>query len=88
MPSRIEFADGRVTQYTYSADGVKLRAIYTTITPATTKQVDYCGNLIFENGTLKQMLVDGGYIPMDDWSVSMLRIILVIIVWWYIRVVP
>lgn len=22
----------------------------------------------FENGQLKQMLVDGGYIPMDDWS--------------------
>ena len=52
----------------YSADGRKLRAEYTTAMPATTKTVDYCGNLIFENGTLKQLLVDGGYIPMDDWS--------------------
>ncbi len=64
----IKFADGKTIKYTYSADGRKLRAVYTTVRPATSKQVDYCGNLIFENGQLKQMLVDGGYIPMDDWS--------------------
>lgn len=68
LPTVIEFADGKTIKYTYSADGHKLRAVYTTTMPATSKTVDYCGNLIFENGKLKQMLVDGGYIPMDDWS--------------------
>lgn len=68
LPTQILFADGNVIRYTYSADGRKLRAVYTTAMPATTKTIDYCGNLIFENGTLKQILVDGGYIMMDDWS--------------------
>ena len=70
LPTVIEFTGGKTIKYTYSADGHKLRAVYTTTTPATSKTVDYCGNLIFENGQLKQMLVDGGYIPMDDWSGS------------------
>ena len=68
LPSVIEFVGGKTIKYTYSADGHKLRAVYTTVTPATTKQIDYCGNLIFENGQLKQMLFEGGYIPMDDMS--------------------
>ena len=66
LPSMIKFADGKTIKYTYSADGRKLRVVYTTVTPATSKQVDYCGNLIFENGQLKQMLVDGGYIIERD----------------------
>ena len=61
LPSVIEFAGGKTIKYTYSADGHKLRAVYTTVTPATTKQIDYCGNLIFENGQLQQINVDGGY---------------------------
>ena len=68
LPSVIEFAGGKTIKYTYSADGHKLRAVYTTVTPATNKRIDYCGSLIFENGKLKQMLFDGGYIPMDDMS--------------------
>ncbi|MCQ2242680.1 MAG: RHS repeat-associated core domain-containing protein [Bacteroidaceae bacterium] len=68
LPTQILFADGNAIRYTYSADGRKLRAVYTTAMPATTKTIDYCGNLIFENGTLKQILVEGGYIMMDDWS--------------------
>ena len=68
LPTMIRFAGGKTIKYTYSADGRKLRAAYTTVTPVTSKTVDYCGNLIFENGQLKQVLVDGGYIPMDDWS--------------------
>ena len=68
LPSVIEFAGGKTIKYTYSADGHKLRAVYTTETPATNKRIDYCGSLIFENGQLKQMLFEGGYIPMDDMS--------------------
>jgi len=68
LPTQILFADGNTIRYTYNADGHKLRAEYTTAMPATTKTINYCSNLIFENGTLKQILVDGGYIMMDDWS--------------------
>ena len=64
----IRFAGGKTIKYTYSADGRKLRAAYTTVTPVTSKTVDYCGNLVFEDGQLKQMLVDGGYVPMGDLS--------------------
>jgi len=46
--------------YTYSADGRKLRMLQQG--SGSTKQIDYCGNMIYENGSLKRMLVDGGYI--------------------------
>ena len=32
---------------------------------AITTQTDYCGNVIYENGTLSRILVDGGYITMS-----------------------
>ena len=32
---------------------------------AVTTQTDYCGNVIYENGTLSRILVDGGYITMN-----------------------
>lgn len=69
-------AEGR-NEYTYSASGQKLKAIqkwnpnYTTapvigsdinvssLTMSTT--TDYVGNIIYENGNLKRILVDGGY---------------------------
>ena len=65
-------------EYTYSAGGQKLRVVqkwnpnYSTtpvidsaINPTTltqSKTTDYVGNKIYENGTLKRILVDGGYI--------------------------
>ncbi|MBP1616079.1 MAG: hypothetical protein H6Q13_3527, partial [Bacteroidetes bacterium] len=42
--------------YTYAADGRRLRAIIGS------KQTDYVGNVIYEGGILKRILVDGGYI--------------------------
>ncbi|MCL1942059.1 MAG: RHS repeat-associated core domain-containing protein, partial [Candidatus Azobacteroides sp.] len=65
-------------EYTYSASGAKLKVVqkwnpnYST-TPVIgsavntsaltlTKTTDYVGNIIYENGTLKRILVDGGYI--------------------------
>ena len=68
LPSKITFTDGRTTKYRYSADGTKLRAEYTTAKPASTKLIDYCGNMIYEDLQSKQLLVDGGYIAMDDYS--------------------
>ncbi|WP_321519677.1 DUF6443 domain-containing protein [uncultured Bacteroides sp.] len=32
---------------------------------AVNTQTDYCGNVIYENGTLSRILLDGGYITMD-----------------------
>ena len=42
--------------YTYAADGRKLKAVIGS------KTTDYCNNMIYENGVLKRILVDGGYI--------------------------
>ena len=42
--------------YTYAADGRKLKAVIGS------KTTEYCGNVIYENGVLKRILVDGGYI--------------------------
>ncbi len=42
--------------YTYAADGRKLK------TMIGSKTKDYCGSVIYENGTLKRILVDGEYI--------------------------
>jgi len=53
------FGSGTNT-YLYSADGGKLRVLQQGV--SSTKQTDYCGNMIYENGTLKRILVDGGYI--------------------------
>ena len=44
----------------YDAVGKKLRAIYHTTLPSTELILDYCENMIYENGELKQVLVDGG----------------------------
>ena len=68
--------EGR-NEYTYSASGQKLKAVQkwnpnyysapvigsdinvSSLTMSTT--TDYVGNVIYENGTLKRILVDGGY---------------------------
>ncbi len=42
--------------YMYAADGRKLK------TNISGKKTDYCGNVIYENNTLKSILIDGGYI--------------------------
>ena len=42
--------------YTYAADGRKLKAVIGS------KTTEYCGNVIYENGVLKRILIEGGYI--------------------------
>jgi RHS repeat-associated protein len=46
--------------YTYTADGRLLTVSRATTAATTTTQ--YAGNMIYENNTLKRILVDGGYI--------------------------
>ena len=48
--------DGVTHKYTYAADGRKLKVVQ-----GSTNR-DYVGNIIYENGSLKKILVEGGYI--------------------------
>ena len=52
--------------YVYDASGVKLLASYKTAVPASNHTIAYCGNMIYEDDTFKQVLFDGGYITFTD----------------------
>ncbi len=53
------FSNGDSTKFFYSAEGEKLRAVHTT--GGTTTQVDYCGNIVYEEGYQKYLLNQEGY---------------------------
>ena len=61
LPRQITFSgtSNAVTEYVYSAGGTKLSVIHKS---STDNRTDYVGNMIYENGSLKRILVDGGYI--------------------------
>ena len=63
LPSKITYQDGRMINYIYSATGTKLSVSYTN--GGTTTNNQYCGNMLYENGTLKQILIDEGYITFN-----------------------
>ena len=65
QPQKITFYDGKTTEYVYSYDGTKLQTIHKTLQPQTSNTTTYCGNLIYENGALKHLLVDGGYVTFS-----------------------
>ena len=50
----------------YDASGAKLLASYKTAHPASSHTIAYCGNMIYEDDTFKQVLFDGGYITFTD----------------------
>ena len=64
MPSHISFADGNSIEYEYAADGRKVRTTHT-INNNVTSTV-YCGNAIYENGSLKMLLNESGYYSFQD----------------------
>ena len=64
LPSHITFADGNSIEYEYAADGRKVRTTHT-ISNNVTSTV-YCGNAIYENGTLKMLLNESGYYSFQD----------------------
>lgn len=64
LPSLVTFADGSTIAYLYAADGTKLRTVHTIDGAATT--TDYCGNVIYENGTQKLLLTEEGYVSLND----------------------
>ena len=64
LPQVVTFSNGNTITYLYTADGRKLRTVHVTNgTPTTT---DYCGNVIYENGTQKKLLTEEGYIDLTD----------------------
>lgn len=80
MPTKLSFEDGSVISYSYDADGVKLSADYNlslmNVVNGTQNSVkssngvtfhrDYCNNFIYEEGALKILLFDGGYVTFLD----------------------
>ena len=64
MPSKVTFTDGSTIEYTYAADGTKLRTKH--VINGTTTTTDYCGNVIYENGVQKLLLTEAGYLTLAD----------------------
>ena len=64
LPYRVSFSDGSTLTYAYDGDGVKLRTVHKIGGSTTT--TDYCGNVIYENGMVRQLLSEGGYLSLSD----------------------
>lgn len=64
LPCRVEFENGNSISYLYDANGTKLRTTH--VIGNDTTVTDYCGNLIYENGVAKTLLVEGGYVSLSD----------------------
>ena len=64
MSSVVTFSDGSTITYTYTADGTKLRTEHKIGNTTTT--TDYCGNVIYENGTQKLLLTEEGYVNLTQ----------------------
>ncbi|MDN0078701.1 hypothetical protein QVO32_04640, partial [Bacteroides gallinaceum] len=60
MPSKVTFGNGNTITYLYASDGTKLRTVHKT--GSTTTTTDYCGNVVYENGTQKYLLTEEGYV--------------------------
>ena len=64
LPSVVTFGNGNTITYLYTADGRKLRTVHVIGGTATT--TDYCGNVIYENGTARLLLTEAGYVDLTD----------------------
>ena len=64
LPQTVTFSSGAVINYSYAADGTKLREARTASGNTTT--TDYTGNLVLENGTRSRLLFDGGYVSVSN----------------------
>ena len=64
LPSQITFSDGNTIDYEYGSDRRKLRTVHQTGNTILT--TDYCGNAIYENGSLKLLLTKTGYVSFPD----------------------
>ena len=64
LPSVVTFSDGSTITYTYAADGTKLKTVHKI--GSTTTTMDYCGNVVYENGVQKLLLTEEGYVTLSD----------------------
>ena len=64
LPQVVTFSNGNTITYLYTADGRKLRTVHVIGGTATT--TDYCGNVIYENGTARLLLTEAGYVDLTD----------------------
>ena len=64
LPSKVTFKDGSTITYLYAADGTKLRTVHKA--GSTTTTTDYCGNVVYENGSQKYLLTEEGYVTLAD----------------------
>ena len=64
LPCKVTFKDGNTIEYVYAADGTKLQTVHKIDGETTTR--DYCGNAVYENGELKMLLNDYGYVSFPD----------------------
>ena len=64
LPSKVTFGDGNTIEYVYAADGTKLQTVHKIDGETTTR--DYCGNAVYENGELKMLLNEYGYVSFPD----------------------
>ncbi|WP_077155974.1 RHS repeat domain-containing protein [Bacteroides bouchesdurhonensis] len=64
LPDQVIFTGGNSVEYEYTTDGVKLRTVHKT--GSTTLTTDYCGNAVYENGVLKMLLNEAGYVSFPD----------------------
>lgn len=82
LPTTLQFTNGNRKDYTYSADGKKLKVVHKTAIAnisvpmgqikelaasqvSQTHTVDYCGNVIYENGSLSKVLTEEGYATLS-----------------------
>ncbi|NLZ73325.1 MAG: hypothetical protein GX905_05845 [Bacteroidales bacterium] len=66
LPKQITFNIENIkNKYLYAADGRKLKVTHQK--GASSKVTDYVGNMIYEDNTLKRILVDGGYIEEEKY---------------------
>lgn len=80
LPTKLSFTDGSIIRYSYDANGNKVSANYNlslmNVVKGTTNNApsnhsvtshrDYCGNFIYEDGALKMMLFNGGYVTFGS----------------------
>ena len=68
LPSVVTFSDGSTITYTYAADGTKLKTAHKI--GSTTTTTDSCGNVVYENGVQKLLLIEEGYVTLSAASIT------------------
>lgn len=64
MPSKVTFSNGVTVDYTYDANGRKLKVVHAKA--GKTHTMEYIGSHIYEDGGLKQTLIEGGYLTYSE----------------------